>query len=198
MFIAVPLSDEARGRVADLVASLPATDDRPVRWVRFDGLHLTVRFLGITPVERLGVVGAAVAAVAAAQPPFGVSIQGAGAFPNVRRPRALWLGVEDGATELAALSRATNAELAAAGWPPDDRPFRAHLTLARSDGVRAGPATAAALIAASAAFRVSFTADRLVLFESRTGGGPARYEALEEHPLAATAARATGGQEPPP
>jgi 2'-5' RNA ligase len=152
--------------------------------VRLDGLHLTIRFLGITPSERLPAVSAAVAAVAALEPPFVVAIRGAGAFPNVRRPRALWLGIDAGAAELADLSRMMNVELAGAGWPPDDRPFRPHLTLARSDGVRAGAATAAALIAASAAFSVSFTADRLVLFESLTGGGPARYEPLSDHPLA--------------
>lgn len=191
MFIALPLSAEARDAVASLVASLPVPDGRPVRWVRFDGLHLTIRFLGPTPTDRLAAVDAAVAAVAAGEAPFGVSIRGAGAFPNLRRPRAVWLRVDEGTAELSRLSRETNAALAAAGWAPDDRPYRPHLTLARSDGVRAGPATAAALIAAAAAFDVRFTADRLVLFESLTGGGPARYEPIVEHRLAGAPLRPT-------
>ena len=194
MFIAVPLPAEPRERIAELVASLPVPNGRPVRWVRFDGMHLTIRFLGPTPSDRLDAVAAAVAAVATGEEPFSVSIRGAGAFPNLRRPRALWLGVDEGSAELSRLSRETNTALAAAGWPSDDRPYRPHLTLARSDGVRAGSATAAALIAAAAGFDIRFTADRLVLFESLTGGGPARYEPMAEHRLTGGPARRTAAE----
>lgn len=194
MFIAIPLSAEARDAVTSLVASLPVPAGRAVRWVRFDGLHLTIRFLGPTPSDRLGAVGAAVAAVAAGEWPFNVSIRGAGAFPNLRRPRALWLGVDEGTAELSRLSREANAALVAAGWSTDDRPYRPHLTLARSDGVRAGPATASALIEAARGFTVTFTADRLVLFESLTGGGPARYEPMAEHRLTGGPARRTAAE----
>ena len=194
MFIAIPLSAEARDAVTSLVASLPVPAGRAVRWVRFDGLHLTIRFLGPTPSDRLGAVGAAVAAVAAGEWPFNVSIRGAGAFPNLRRPRALWLGVDEGSADLSRLSREANAALVAAGWSTDDRPYRPHLTLARSDGVRAGPATASALIEAARGFTVTFTADRLVLFESLTGGGPARYEPMAEHRLTGGPARRTAAE----
>jgi 2'-5' RNA ligase len=194
VFIAIPLSAEARDAVTSLVASLPVPAGRAVRWVRFDGLHLTIRFLGPTPSDRLGAVGAAVAAVAAGEWPFNVSIRGAGAFPNLRRPRALWLGVDEGSADLSRLSREANAALVAAGWSTDDRPYRPHLTLARSDGVRAGPATASALIEAARGFTVTFTADRLVLFESLTGGGPARYEPMAEHRLTGGPARRTAAE----
>jgi len=95
--------------------------------------------------------------------------------------------VTGGVDEIASLAAAISAELTAAGWPVDDRPFRAHLTLARSDGVRAGPAVAQALgqAAADLDFAAGFTADRIVLFESRTGQGAARYEPLHEARLLA-------------
>jgi 2'-5' RNA ligase len=97
----------------------------------------------------------------------------------------LWLGVSDGVEALGALSRRLGDGLLAAGWDGDDRPFRPHLTLARSDGIPAGAATAAALVAASRGFATDWLADRIVLFESHTGGGPARYEALREVTLGA-------------
>jgi 2'-5' RNA ligase len=184
LFVAVPVTAPARDKVAALVAALPVpTEERPVRWVRFDGLHLTLRFLGPTPDERIPAIEAAMAAAAAGERPFRVSLGGAGAFPSTRRPRAIWLGIAGGIDELVRIARHLEDALVAAGWPRDERPFRAHLTLARSDGVRAGPATASALVAAARGFTAEFEVDRLVLFESRTGGGPARYEPVAERLL---------------
>lgn len=184
LFVAVPVSAPARERIAHLVATLPEpTDARPVRWVRFDGLHLTLRFLGPTPDERVPRIERAMAVAAAGESPFRVSVRGAGAFPSVRRPRAIWLGIAGGTDDLARIAGRLEDALVADGWPRDERPFRAHLTLARSDGVQAGPATASALVSAAASFAADFEVDRLVLFESRTGGGPARYEPVAERVL---------------
>lgn len=184
LFVAVPVPAPTREQVAELVASLPVpTDARPVRWVRFDGLHLTVRFLGPTPDERIPAIERALSAAATGESPFHVTLGGAGAFPSTRRPRAIWLGVTGGLEDLARIARRLDDALVADGWPRDDRPFRAHLTLARSDGVRAGPATASALVSAATGFASEFEVDRLVLFESHTGGGPARYEPVAERLL---------------
>jgi 2'-5' RNA ligase len=91
--------------------------------------------------------------------------------------------VTDGTAHLAALAEALDRELVAAGWPPSDRPYRAHLTLARSDGVPAGADVARRLITAARGIALRSMVDRVVLYESRTGGGPARYEPLEVAPL---------------
>lgn len=194
LFVAVPIPAEAVRAVSALVEGVRAADgaaivgpirrgSNDVRWVRLDGLHVTLRFLGPTPDEKVDAVGRAVRTVAAASAPFDVRLAGAGAFPTPDRPRALWLGVDDGATDLGDLAARLDAELAPMGWPPDERPFRAHLTLARSDGVRAGPRLARRLIAAAHGFSAPWRATTMVLFESRTGGGPARYVPLVEAPL---------------
>ena len=193
LFVAVPLPPEVRDDVAGPVERVradvadgpggPAGSVREVRWVRTDGLHLTIRFLGPTLDDRLAAVEAAVRTAARGAEPFAVRIAGGGAFPDARRPRVLWLGVIEGAEGLGSLAGALGEALAQAGWPRDARPFRSHLTLARSDGVPSGPRTAGALIAAAGGFDARWTADRLVLFESHTGGGPARYEPLLEVPL---------------
>jgi 2'-5' RNA ligase len=168
--------------VATLVGDVQATVDAAaqgqrsaVRWVRMDGLHVTLRFLGPTPEDRIAELGAIVDGAAATVAPFRVSIRGSGAFPSARRPRTLWLGIDDGHDDLAALAGRLSDGLAEAGWPTDDRPFRAHLTLARADGRREGPAVADLLAARTNGFETAFEADQLVLFESVTGGGPARY-----------------------
>lgn len=191
LFIAIPLpsaaSDEVTALVRDVRREPDRSDDagrdpRDVRWVRMGALHLTLRFLGPTPPERIPQISEILDRVAETTAPFVVRLSGTGAFPTPDRPRTLWLGVSVGLDELAAIASSLSNALTAAGWPLEDRPFRAHLTLARSDGVRAGPAVAHALDVAAAerGFAPEFTADRVVLFESRTGHGAAHYEPLHE------------------
>jgi 2'-5' RNA ligase len=181
--VALPLPPEATATIADLVGSVRAAGvpggGRDVRWVRLDGLHLTLHFLGPTLDDRVLPATEAVRAAAAASVPFDVSIGGAGAFPSAGRPRALWLGIRSGAADLVELGRVVDETLVAAGWTFEPRPLSPHLTLARSDGVPAGAAIGERLVAGAADLDVTFRADRIGLFESLTGGGPARYEPLE-------------------
>jgi 2'-5' RNA ligase len=160
---------------------------RDVRWVRLDGLHLTLRFLGPTADERIEPTADAVRAVASgAGGPIDLELGGAGTFPAQGRPRALWIGIAAGAEALAQLATHLNATLADAGWDRDDRPFRAHLTLARSDGVPAGTLVADRLSKIMAGRRIAARVESIGLFESLTGGGPARYIPVTSHSLGTT------------
>lgn len=135
-FIAIELPPAVKtelGRVAEgLGAGLPRG---AVRWVRPAQMHLTLRFLGDTPAERLPDVGRALDAAAATQSPFALRLDGVGCFPNRRAPRVVWVGLAapDGgeSAPLLALKAALDGALTPLGWPPEDRPFRAHLTLGR-------------------------------------------------------------------
>ena len=101
-------------------------------------------------------------------------------FGTLQLPEAEVIEFPEGLVGLAAgIDRA----LADAGWTLDAKPFRPHLTLARSDGVPAGAAIGARLIDAAAELDVRFRAESAGLFESLTGGGPARYEPIEVVPL---------------
>jgi 2'-5' RNA ligase len=186
LFFAVPVSDEARAGVAQLIEQVQGSvgdGTARIRWVRVDGLHLTLRFLGPTPEDRRAPLEAAADRIAAAAAPFEVRLAGAGAFPSLGRPRSLWVGVDEGADRLAELADRLTEAAGACGLELETRPFAPHLTVARTDGVRLGPAAAQALLEAAATLDIRFTVDRLVLFRSRLGGGPARYEALHEAPL---------------
>ena len=186
LFVAVPLDDHARTAVTEVVERVRAEEPRPpkgrrgVRWVRLDGLHLTLRFLGPTDATRVPALAAALGSVAAASRGFGVTIAGAGGFPSEARPRTIWLGLREGAEALADLARSVDAALEPLGWDRQDRPFRAHLTLARSDGVVAGPAVVRSLGQAMDRREIDSRIERIVLFESVTGGGPARYVSWHE------------------
>lgn len=186
VFVAIPLPDAARDEIAALIETVRAAADpdvRDVRWVRLEGLHLTLRFIGPADDAAVERLAGAVEAAAMAIDAFGVSIEGAGAFPSAGRPRAIWLGIEQGAADLAAAAGVVEDELASIGFERSDRPFRAHLTVARADGIRSGSDVAHRLIAASEGRRTSFTATELSLFETIAGGGPARYATLRTAPL---------------
>ena len=180
-----PTTDEAIAALVDRVRSRGVPGGgRDVRWVRLDGLHLTLRFLGPTLDPRLGPARDAVVAAAAGAAPFEVVLGPAGMFPEGGRPRTLWIDILEGAGALAGLAARLDSILVASGWPPETRPFKAHLTLARSDGVPAGRAIAESLMEEAALLRIGARIDRIGLFESLTGGGPARYVPVEIAQLA--------------
>lgn len=186
LFFAVPVPDDARLRIGELIDEVQASvgdGTARIRWVRIDGLHLTLRFLGPTPEDRRPPLEAAAEKIAGVTAPFEVGLAGGGAFPSIARPRSLWVGVRHGAEQLAELAERLTAAAAECGLALDTRPFTPHLTLARTDGVRLGPTAALTLAHAAETLDVRFGVDRFTLFRSLLGGGPARYEPLHESRL---------------
>ena len=104
---------------------------RAGRWVRKKGIHLTLKFLGDVPEEKLEAVYEAVRQACEGCPPFAVTLAGLGCFPNACRPRVIWVGVQEEAGQLVALQSAIDHKLAGLGFPLERRAFHPHLTLAR-------------------------------------------------------------------
>jgi 2'-5' RNA ligase len=100
-------------------------------------MHLTLRFLGEVGAERITFVEELLSKEAGSRPAFEVIIEGFGCFPSKGRPRVLWLGVRAGQV-LYDLQRHLEVALSDAGFPADEQPFSAHLTLGR---VRRNPST---------------------------------------------------------
>jgi 2'-5' RNA ligase len=101
-------------------------------------------------------------------------------LPTPQHPRVLWIGIGQGEPQLVALARRLNVELQLLGWPSDDRPLQAHLTLARTDGVPGSDEKARRLIDLAKDVRLGWLADSLVLYKSHVDRGPTHYEALVE------------------
>lgn len=93
--------------------------------------HLTLRFLGETPEERLAEVDQAMQRAVEGFRTFELEWRGIGAFPNASRPRVVWAGIGAGSPELIRLASRIEQELESAGWPKESRPFVPHLTLLR-------------------------------------------------------------------
>jgi 2'-5' RNA ligase len=162
-FVALVPSADALDHVAGAVASLTA-DGPSLRWMPRAQWHVTLAFLGrVAEVESVtDELRDAVAAV----PPFPVRLGGGGAFARSRAGSVLWVGVDTGSDDLAALAGAVTRATAPLGFAADDRPFRAHLTIARATRPTDLRAAVAALDAAGTG--PAWSATELVLFDSDT------------------------------
>jgi 2'-5' RNA ligase len=186
LFVAVVPPDPVRRRLALRAEELRRAAGSAaggLRWVDPENVHLTLQFLGAVPEERVAAVLAAVAEVAAAGRPLGLEVKGAGGFPSARRPRVVWLGVEGDVPALAGLAAALGARLGPLGFPPEERAFSPHLTLARSRDPRGLPGLAGALVTAAAAEPIAWRAAELTAVESHLSPRGPRYEAIGRAPL---------------
>jgi 2'-5' RNA ligase len=203
LFIAIPVPEEVRAALAAALEPVRARF-RGGRWQSPDTWHLTLRFLGDTPVGDLPLIERAVRGAAAAGSPFRVALGEAGSFEHRRGGRVAWVGLAQGGPEAAALAGRLAAALAPgepAGPPP-----QIHLTIARDapdglvpamtaavEAVRAGTSGAAGAGRVGLGSRpaapargegsLGWVADRLVLYHSVLGRGGATHTALLEAPL---------------
>lgn len=145
LFIAIELTQELKAVLTEIGKELEARiPPRTVRWVKPAAMHLTLVFLGETPVSRLDAVKEAVATAVTRLPQTSFGVVGLGCFPNSRRPRVVWVGVDEAARNLPRIKKALDRELEPLGFKPEGRPFSPHLTLGRVDR-RAGSQEAAEL-----------------------------------------------------
>ena len=188
LFIAVELPDGIRAGLAGLVATLRGKLPE-VRWVRPEGIHLTLRFLG--EVAREDVAGLAAQLkthIPGALAPFEARVRGLGTFPETGRPRVIWVGVmpEPASTSLAVLQERVEQGVAAASlsrMAAETRPFRPHLTLGRWGEGRPSTGFREILEAMGPSDCGSFTISSAALMQSVTAPGGARYTRVEEFPL---------------
>jgi len=152
------------------------------RWTRPDALHLTLRFIGDTPDERVDQLAARLRAIEC--PSFVLMIGGVGVFPKRGSPQVVWAGIEHADPRLLKLRQRVDDEILAAGLSPDMRSFHPHFTLARCGGATAG-AVREFLHRHSEYQGPSFHVDRFHLFESRLLPGGAEHTILETFSLAA-------------
>jgi 2'-5' RNA ligase len=178
LFIAVDVPDVIKDAIERDVVG-PLRDTLPgARWSRPEGRHLTLKFLGEVAHERVDGVGEALSGAASRHVGFDAAFDTLGGFPNLRRPRVLWVGIGRGSDPLGALAADVEGTLEALGFPTEDRPFRGHFTLARFPKPQIVEAMTDVAVPED-----PFPVDELVLYRSQLHPKGARYTALERFPL---------------
>lgn len=179
-FIALPLPDDIRERLGALRRAAPA--GAPVRWVAPASIHLTLKFLGEVEPERVEEVRAALAGFAWERGRFGYTLAEVGGFPNLRRPRVIWVGVTEGAEILIEMAARVEALAARLGFPREERRFTPHLTIGRVNGAGA-PGWAERFAQAARLEPLEVRPSEVVLFQSKLLPSGAQHTHLLDVPL---------------
>lgn len=131
LFFAVELDDRVKDGVSKAIAGARIANP-PWRWVARSNVHITIKFLGETPDDTVPLIIDAVSDACGDFAPFEIELGGLGGFPNLRKPRVLFYEATRGVEELRALAaRAETVLHDELAIPKEDRPFRAHATVAR-------------------------------------------------------------------
>jgi 2'-5' RNA ligase len=197
LFVGVELCEEARHAAGQTAAALRERFGRAVtaRWISPENLHMTVRFIGHVADDLApALIGQATAPLPIS--PFTIRLNGCGVFPRSGPPRVLWIGLTEGLAPLAEIHQELNRRLAPFGFEAEERPFSAHLTLARIKDLeprtnpgsreRSGSAVAQLrqVVTAIAPTPAACTVSHATLFQSLLSPKGSRYEPLARIPFA--------------
>jgi RNA 2',3'-cyclic 3'-phosphodiesterase len=182
LFIAIEIPIEIRNTLAALVKELRGVAPQ-VKWVRAENLHVTLKFLGATDANKLGELEKVLRTIHIAQP-VTLNFCGMGFFPNEKRPRVFWAGMESSAN-LSPLAEALDHVMHTLGFPLENRPFTPHLTLARFDPPGLPPNLGGVVKQHASQSFGSLTAREFHLIESKLKPTGAEYTTVQSFPFVA-------------
>lgn len=171
LFIAVPIPDKQKQLLARWVKE-KKTEWPFAKWVFPDDYHITLQFLGECTTKQIEQIVPALQQVAQRQSPFSLAVTGLGIFGSPTQPRILWAGVRGDLERLHQLQQHVTRVMAPLGFPPDDRPYRPHVTLARKAQLNHFPSGQLDQMQPWETHKSSWVADQMVLYETQTGQKP--------------------------
>jgi len=178
-FIAIELPETFRDKLRSLLGEFKKSG-ADVKWVRPEGIHLTLKFLGSVSRESLEKVALAVKPAVERFDPFELKAQGVGCFPALHNPRVVWAGLGKQEESLSRLQREIELKAADLGFSPEERRFSPHLTLGRVRSPKGRDALIALIENKSKVDLASFLADRVAIFRSDLRPDGAVYTKLFE------------------
>jgi len=182
-FLAIEPTEEVLRLVCRLQEKLKRELIGRISWTRPDGQHLTLKFFGDISVDDVDAIGRIVQGRLQTGGIFQLRIESLGVFPNAKKPRVLWCGTKGDVEKLAALQNQLEEDFTRIGFPKEDRPFRAHLTLGRIKDPQSVSGLDDALSRYAAFSAGEFSARDLILFQSHLTPHGAIYHKLVTFPL---------------
>lgn len=180
-FVALRMSAEVECAIAEFVDPLCELRSG-VRWVRPANLHLTLRFLGdavnhdlLLPLDQT------LNQISGQTSPFMLHARGTGAFPNLERPRVIWIGLVS--EQLIRLAHQVESAAVQAGFVPEGRPYTPHLTIGRVRDLHGWQRIRQVLRESPNQDFGSVLISEMILYRSILGGEAAQYQPLARYPL---------------
>lgn len=130
-FIAIELPQDIKDSLAKLQNRLKETG-ADVKWVEPQNIHLTLKFLGERDEKKVKQISQVIEKVALGRSTFAARIASLGAFPGIKSPRVIWVGINQGDSETKEIAKELEEEIAKIGIPKEDRPFSSHITIGRT------------------------------------------------------------------
>lgn len=186
-FIAIELDEAIRRQIARLQERLQkqsGLDDRSIKWVRPENIHLTLKFLGEVSDSEIIDICAAASEAAASTRAFDFEVGNCGCFPPAGSARVLWVGLTEGSEAVTALAEAVDQQLQELGYAGEHRRFSGHLTLARIKQAQVGRRVSEICQTLEPVSLGVEHVGQIIVFQSvLTRSGP-QYTALHHAPLA--------------
>ena len=179
VFLAVELSSNIQEKLFALQQQLKGILP-PINWVRPESIHLTLKFLGYVHPSLVSQLLSALEPIGEKHAPFSIDVQGLGVFPQVKHPRIFWVGFTGNTQALQELVLEIEAVLETLGFPPEEKPYHSHLTLARikRENAKVGSAFIQTRALKSDQHLGALIVDRFTLFQSDLDSSGARYTPL--------------------
>jgi 2'-5' RNA ligase len=134
-FLAIELPGPILRKIGEVQGDLRSTHAE-VRWTNPEKIHLTLKFFGNIEESRIDSILKSIEEPLGKTSPFSLKVRGVGAFPHLKNPRVIWVGLADETGVLTSLQKQIEAQLQKIGFQPEDRPFHPHLTLGRMTSSR--------------------------------------------------------------
>jgi RNA 2',3'-cyclic 3'-phosphodiesterase len=180
-FVCIEISESVKLRIQAIQRELGRLGG-DVSWVKPSNIHLTLKFMGDVPAERISLVTEVCSRITQSLSPFIVTVGGTGCFPSRRNPKVLWVGLRNVPEELRMVQCSLEDELQKKGFKREDKPFSPHLTLGRIRGSRQSEHIADALLAWEFAGE-PVHANELILMRSELHPAGAHYTPLGKFPF---------------
>jgi 2'-5' RNA ligase len=182
-FLAIEPPEDILQAMSRLQEKLKREISGRISWTKPQGQHLTLKFFGDISTGDVKNICSAVQNQVVSEPSLNLKIEKLGVFPDARRPRVLWCGVTGDGEKLSVLQKQLDSDFATTGFPREDRPFWAHLTLGRIKESRNLSGISEALTKHNAFAAGEFSCKELILFQSKLSSQGAVYTKLAEFAL---------------
>jgi 2'-5' RNA ligase len=182
-FLAIELPKLILRKIEEVQGDLRSTH-ADVRWINPEKIHLTLKFFGNIEESRIGPIFKSIEEPIRNSPPFSMEVKGVGAFPQMRNPRVIWMGLVDGKGFLTSIQKQIEIQLEKIGFQPEDRPFHPHLTLGRMKSNRGKEELLGRMEKHREEEFGDFLVERVILFRSDLKPSGPIYTPLRELKLA--------------